>query len=823
MKKPYFEKVLSVFPHPLCWINAKGLILFCNQLYQSRLNISVEGAINQPINAVAKKETSDALRSAIHLVLQKGKAVSYVASVDKDPEGPTFFLVRVIPYFTDLKKISEILILEEDITASKLTERKYQNQINFLKKSREDIKSYLENIIDSFPANVYWKDIDGYILGDNLRHAKMAGFESRADVIGKTDYDFVWKKYADKITENDQEIIRTGKMQIFEEKAELADKSKKVFLTIKSPLYNASNNIIGVSGISMDITDRKLMERELQIAKERAEAASQAKTEFIANMSHDIRTPIAGIVGMLQSLLYTAQNTQRELGPAVQNSKENLVTLFEDFIGRTQHNTRVALDSVDELLKLSNEILEVVKLESGYAEVETESFDLYALVEHNIDLLKSVAEHKALVLHADIDEKVPCHLIGLRQYLDRTLLNLVSNALKFTEKGHVTVRINLADKKLKSVYKKGATITLKILVEDTGVGIPKDKFDMIFEHFSRLTPSYEGIYKGSGLGLYTVKRYVEAMHGSIVVQSEVGKGSTFILTLPFTLDDHPAQVQRKSSSLRSSIEKEIFSDVSCTTRVLLVEDQSVVAEGTSLLLSRLGCVMDVAKDGSQAIKKVCENSYDLILMDIGLPDISGMETTRRIRALQDKEKSQIPIVALTGHAGEACKKDCLSAGMNDVIIKPAQPLSLQAALQQWVWNIAPAVQRTDELLETPISNNLASLSLVDWQRTLDTLGLDEKTIQHLLMELSDDLKKTKQIIAQTYSKQNIDSLCEELHRALGGVVFFKLPRLEQAMRDFQKAVKAKPQDKVATDAAYNVLNQTLEAFFEIFKKNDFEH
>lgn len=453
---------------------------------------------------------------------------------------------------------------------------------------------------------------------------------------------------------------------------------------------------------------------------------------------------------------------------------------------------------------LSNEILEVVSLESGKPTERLESFNLRDLITHNIELLLPVAKHKKLDLLYEISQEIPSHLNGLRIYLDRILLNLISNALKFTENGFVKISVKLEGKNIGN-QKNGDSVNLKFLVEDSGIGIPKDKFDTIFEHFSRLTPAYEGLYKGAGLGLYTVKRYIEAMKGYIYVDSKVGEGTFFTVILPFTISDHAdrekssvrpvKKTQPKTATFKKSRITALQSKESVAS-VLIVEDQALAAMAVQVALKSFKCAIEVAENGAQAVEMAQRGNYDLILMDIGLPDFSGVEATKKIRALSDPSKSAVPIVALTGHANNPEKrKEAIDAGMQEVMSKPAQPLALEAILQCYVFKKSkkqPSKKQTAELADDETEQQI--LMVIDWDACIRMCRDDSEFTHELLSMLADDLQKTKKTLATYYANKNNRALRDELHRVRGGVCYLKVPQLENALKIFHEAVKEIPQN-----------------------------
>jgi two-component system aerobic respiration control sensor histidine kinase ArcB len=559
----------------------------------------------------------------------------------------------------------------------------------------------LDNILQYAPAWIYWKDINSIHLGCNEQFAIAAGFKSREEMVGKSDYECAWGNRAEKYNLDDAEVVQSGKPKLnIEDTVLLKDGQEVTVISNKVPLRNANGEIIGVLGIATDISHRKRIEKELLQAKIAAEAANQAKSEFIANMSHDIRTPLTGILGLIQELIDIADDTQAFLrqpstmqNAGLEEKYFSLINQLKKMTEKVQEDGQLLIDSADELLQLLNEILETMRLESGKTVEQEESFNLYELVEHNVELMQPLAQHKKLTLSYEIEKPVPVYYTGLRNYLDRTLLNLLSNALKFTEQGFVKVTVKLLNPEESPSYSVD-TIKLKITVEDSGVGIKKDKFATIFEHFSRLTPSYQGVYKGAGLGLYTVKHYIEAMKSTIKVESEIGKGTSFTVNLSLKISDHsdhekisfrkPKARMKKSFSVQTVKEETVGGSA---IKILIVEDNQLAARAAQYCINRLGYSGEIAENGVEAVQKAESNDYDLILMDIGLPDIDGIEATKQIRALKHAKLLTVPIVALTGHACDPEKrKELVYAGMQEVLSKPLQQQKLEDILQRFVFN-----------------------------------------------------------------------------------------------------------------------------------------
>ena len=473
----------------------------------------------------------------------------------------------------------------------------------------------LRNIIYEIPGCVYWKDKKGVYLGCNKGFLEIAGLNSVDQVIGKTDFDLCWAEQAEILRKNDKEVMLFGPIH-FEESVTLSNQEKLTYTVVKSPLYDEKGEVIGVIGTSLDISQQKRLAEELRVARDKAEALSKAKSEFILNMSHDVKTPLSGIIGLAEILTYQL--------------KEKELTDFAQMI----------LDSGNQLLIFFDNCLEMTKLEGTNLIQAKEYFNLRNLVNELTDLFQPAIQSKNLDYYVNFDENIPGGLIGSRAGLYRILMNLIGNAVKFTKSGSVSITIQVGKK---TTRKK---MIIKISIEDTGIGIPEDKQKIIFERFTRLTPSYKGIYEGSGIGLYIVQRFIHSMGGEIYLQSEEGKGSRFTIILPLEVPLLSAQEYQEGKLLSTSEYKRKQSDAakpslkkehlepeiknftneekpSDKRRVLLIEDNPIAQRLAGRLLSSLYCEVEIAETGKKALDLYRSGKFDFILVDIGLPDIPG--------------------------------------------------------------------------------------------------------------------------------------------------------------------------------------------------------
>jgi signal transduction histidine kinase/ActR/RegA family two-component response regulator len=367
---------------------------------------------------------------------------------------------------------------------------------------------------------------------------------------------------------------------------------------------------------------------ELGIARDRAEAAAQAQAEFLANMSHEIRTPLNGILGYTDLLL-----DRQDLGGGKRRDVERIQTAGAA------------------LLTVVNDILDFSKIEAGEIELEPQPFSPMALVDNAVSIVKSVAVKRGLAVHSEVDENLPPHLVGDQDRLRQVLLNLLNNAVKFTVSGAITVRVQRIG--------TGDTCALRFSVRDTGIGIPADRKESLFERFSQVDGSIRRQFGGTGLGLAISKRLIELMGGEIGVESELGEGSTFWFTVELPIFENAAR----------NVSLQAVEDSFQPASILLVDDNEINQEIARSVLQAAGHTVDVASDGATAVIAVQRNDYDVVLMDIQMPVMDGMTATQRIRAL-DGSARHVPIVAMTANVLPQQVRVFLEAGMNDHLGKP---------------------------------------------------------------------------------------------------------------------------------------------------------
>jgi signal transduction histidine kinase/CheY-like chemotaxis protein len=413
-------------------------------------------------------------------------------------------------------------------------------------------------------------------------------------------------------------------------------------------LTQASNNLESLNtNLKDEITHGKVIEAELKEAKVKAEKMSRAKGEFLANMSHEIRTPMNGVIGTLQLLEDTSLNKEQN-----------------EYI-ETAHK------SAEALLGILNDILDISKIEAGKLSFENIAFDFESIINDIVILHSLKAEQQGVLLTKKVDGLLPRSLLGDPLRIRQIIVNLVSNALKFTKQGEVKIRIEV-------LGQDDDSVELKITVSDTGIGIAQQAQATLFNAFTQADGSTTRKYGGTGLGLAIVSQLVDMMGGTLGLESVEGEGSSFWFSASFERSRLLPESADKSSSEQGMPLP--------NAKILLVEDNEINQMVAQKMLEKVGLKAVLANDGVEALKILNDQSFDLVLMDCQMPEMDGFDATREIRRLelQSLKDERLPIVAMTANVMSGDKERCLEVGMDDYIGKPVQRDKLEAVLRKWL-------------------------------------------------------------------------------------------------------------------------------------------
>lgn len=610
------------------------------------------------------------------------QAINMGASQEGDlitPDGRTW-ISRSSPLKDADGKITGVVHVLIDISARKSAER-----------ALKESERRLADIIEFLPDATFVVDKNGKVISWNRAIEKMTGVEAEL-ILGKGDYEYSLpfygerrpilidmakgidpkidpkfeKKYENlKSDEEDNSLVGEAYMP-------LQGKSNAYLLGSASALYDSNGDYWGAIESIRDITDRKHVEEELQRSKEMAESATRAKSEFLANMSHEIRTPMNAVIGLTDLLM--------------DDKDEKLTSTQREFV-------EMIRTSGDTLLSIINNILDLTKIEANMAELEYRPIDVKGCIESSMDLVSGSVGENGLKISYKIEENVPRFIMGDPTRLCQILINLLNNAVKFTEEGEVTVSVS-------STNLEGGGYEIHFAVKDTGIGIPEDKMSRLFQSFSQIDASTARKYGGTGLGLAISKKLTEMMNGRMWVESAVGVGSTFHFTIQADpvigessdlakLDCLPVHGQKiKNNAQRDKMvaeqasldhgesDKEISN---LELNILLAEDNIVNQIVTKKMLNKLGYNVDIASSGIEALKALEQKRYDLIFMDVQMPEMDGLEAAREIRR-RWPEGGPI-IIAVTASALKGDQEMCLAAGMDGYIMKPTKIEAIREALK----------------------------------------------------------------------------------------------------------------------------------------------
>jgi len=630
-----FEAIIESSTDAIMSKNLDGIVTSWNPAATKMFGYSQEEIIGRSMTKLFPPEREHEEQEILHKI-RRGEQIEHFETLRKKKNGEIFPVsVNISPIRDKVGTIIGASKIVRDISERKIIEQE-------LSTSERKNRRILETSSEGF----WMINTEMSTVELNLSMCRILG-RGRDEVLGRPVLDFVDERNR-AVFLHQLEERKKGNNSTYEIELQQPDGTNIPCLFSATPMYDEECRLIGSFAMVTDISDRKKVEMALHTAKEAAEAATRAKADFLANMSHEIRTPMNAIIGMT----YLA----RQSDPT--SKQQNYLTKIDN--------------AAQSLLGIINDILDFSKIEAGKLELEQIQFSLDKVMSSLADIVCHKAEEKGLEIVFSVDQGLPTQLIGDPLRLGQILINLVNNAIKFTEHGEIVVKVAQVDVAGRLIF----------TVSDTGIGMTPEQVANLFQSFSQADTSITRKYGGTGLGLSISRQLCELMGGEIRVESEPGKGSTFTFTANFCVADFFGREQPcpdcepcQTASLHDSAEL-------AGRKILLVEDNEINCELATELMTDLGLSVTIANNGSEAVGRIAMESFDLVLMDIQMPVMDGLTATRLIRS--DDRFRRLPIIAMTAHAMSGDRERSLEAGMNDHITKPIAPDKLTETLLRWM-------------------------------------------------------------------------------------------------------------------------------------------
>ena len=628
-------------------IGLDGTFLDVNQVAIDRLGYSRQQLLTMRPQSVNDASYAAGVAERMAEVVRQGSLFFETVHVASDGRRiPTEVSSRMIRFMGK----DAILALARDISDRK----KAKAALLESEKKYRDLFEHASDAIFILDKDFHYQDV-------NRRAVELFGY-SREEFLAMSVFDVIPADQVPRSTAEFQKLARRGSYEHFVGRMRTKD-GRWLDIEVSSTSIIENGEYAGSRDIVRDISDRVRAEKELREAKEQAEEASIAKSQFVANISHEIRTPLSGLLGMLSLLRQSGLNPDQ------------------------QQYVHLASISGERLLQVVNDILDFAKIEASKLVIEERCFELSPVIDETLAILSHKAAAKGLRLLKSQGQGMPEVVRGDPGRLSQIILNLADNAIKFTDDGGVVIHFEVREK-------NDRTVLLLFQVRDTGIGVPKEKQQDVFSAFTQADGSHSRRYGGTGLGLAISSQLAALMGGEMWLESPPvtamtlagenpaqwqGRGSIFSFTVRCGLEAFSEEVGESGSA--SGLDR---SEGTVAGRILLAEDDPVNRLLTATVLENLGLTVIPAENGRQVLEKMNDGRFDLVLMDVQMPEMDGMAATAAIRAAEAKTGGHIPIIALTAHAMQDDREKCLAAGMDDYLAKPVVAAEMKLLIRRYL-------------------------------------------------------------------------------------------------------------------------------------------
>ena len=775
--KELFQVLYNSTPAMLYSLDAKGVITNVSDYWLTIMGYTREEVIGRVLSDFVTKESLQYSREVVWPIFLKNGSCSDVEFLFVKKNKETIICLLSAIALTDQfgQYVGSLEVLE-DVTEL----RKKENELIEAQQASETSKQLLKSFMDNATSAMFAKDENGvYILTNTKKEEYEQLRELARSNTALNSLDF----YNSELSRiDDARVIAQNTPMTFYDRLLRSDDSVLYTETVKFPIYDKNNKLIGVGGITKDITDSVIREKELEEARQKAENAASSQERFLASMSHDMRTPLNGVVGMINLLEQTSLSAeQKEYMEAMKVSSYNLRVLI-------------------------NDILDVSKIQAGKLNIERVLFDLNEILVSVNNVFSHEASRKGVVFSIELPLDTPVMLEGDPSRLNQILNNLIGNALKFTAQGFVKLKLeheNLVDDK----------VNIEFVIEDSGIGISEEGLDKLFQPFVQASSDTSRKFGGSGLGLSICMSLVELQQGEISVSSELNKGSIFRFSIPYI---KAKQSEIEKAKQQNNVSESVDIKPLLPMRCLVFEDNLINQKVAFHTLKKVGITADLANNGKIGVDILKKNValYDFVLMDIQMPEMGGYEATRVIR---NELGLKIPIIAMTASALKGEKERCIETGMDDFVPKPFVIDELLYVIRKLTKEnqkvetiLQPSIEDTDNKIKNeaieqhawfgdePLYDMSNVLEMDDHDFTLEILDMFLDTVPKALEEL-------KTGIAQA---TDWDTVTKVAHKLKGGVGVLQMNEMIKQLSTIE--INAKNRENL------DQLQESLNICFEIY-------
>ena len=724
-------------------INEDGIIKFANKNVEKLVGFDPRELIGFSLMEAAPRKFKSEVQHVLYLLKKTGNYNSTLELQIFTATGTKWVSCRVFPVSKETDEAHEWQVVIWDFEE----EKQLQLEREVMEGQRREEQKLVQDILDNIPSVIFLKDVDGRYVMINSKMEQVLGL-SASKVIGQADLQLIPDKarYLE-FKYSDDKVLIHKTANSFEDVVDYGNGKVEYYWVTKFPLLDAQGNVKHICGLATDITERKEGEIKLLNAKKEAEQAKAAQESFLANMSHEIRTPMNGIIGMGNLLMGTEQNDeQKEFTENIQESARNLLAII-------------------------NDLLDFSKIKSGKFLFESAPFKLRQTIKKTLYPLQFRAEEKLLRLNIDIDNSVPDGLIGDGLRFQQVMINLIGNAIKFTTKGSVNISVSAGEE-------NAGYIDLQLEVSDSGIGIAENKLGYIFESFTQNNVNTSRKYGGTGLGLAIVKQLVELQQGHVWVSSTLGKGSTFTVIIPYRVSHEETAQEVRPSYIHDRDNEMLLEGIN----VLVAEDNTINQKVVKNTLQKQGATVNIVNNGQEAIDALQEEDYDVVLMDLQMPEVDGYKATRYIREVMRRE---LPILAMTADALKGEAEKCFDVGMTGFISKPFEPRDLYHQILQ-VTNDRKLLEDL-KATESPAEK---STELVDFSFLFELSDMDPKFISDVLTifleTMPEGLDKLNNLIQD---ESDWDAISKQAHFLKSSTSVVKVGDMFDKLYDIEKLTK----------------------------------